>query len=200
MGLIETMKKKIQEYISNSIEILQDAQLKLQSLKDNQSITLDKEYFDIKFMNKVNVISESITEFKALKDIKKPVLYWFELSSSDNNKEIRDQFINKYREPIKKGLKTPYRNTPSYKNTYSSTSTTLYVGKVEIGFWRRLVTHLGYSISPKTAGMQLFHWYKLKEFGNLKLNYIVFEENMKHLIVILEKKLAKELEPLIGRY
>lgn len=74
------------------------------------------------------------------------------------------------------------------------------MGKVEIGFWGRLVTHLGYSQSPKTAGMQLFHWYKPEVFDALKLNYIVFEENMKHLIVILEKQLAKELEPLIGRY
>jgi hypothetical protein len=63
-----------------------------------------------------------------------------------------------------------------------------------------LVTHLVYSQSPKTAGMQLFHWYKPEIFGDLKLNYIVFEENMKHLIVILEKQLAKELQPLIGKY
>ena len=150
-------------------------------------------------MNEVN-ISEDIVEFRALKDIKRPVLYWFVLTSSDNNKAIRDAFINDYREPIKKGSITPYRNTSSYKKAYSSTSTTLYVGKVEIGFWGRLVTHLGYSQSPKTAGMQLFHWYKPELYGNLKLNYIVFEENMKHQIIILEKQLAKKLQPLIGRY
>lgn len=193
------MKNKIKKYILNSIDTLQDAQLKLQSSRDNQSISLDEKYFHKKFMKDVN-ISEDITEFRALKDIKKPVLYWFELTSSDNNKAIREKFINGYREPIKKGLKTPYRNTSSYKHTYNTKSTTLYVGKVEIGFWGRIVTHLGYSKSEKTAGMQLFHWYKLEAFGNLKLNYIVFEENMKHLIVILEKQLAKELTPLIGRY
>ena len=193
------MRRKIKEYISNSIDILQDAQLKLRSSEDKQPIILDKEYFHKKFMNEVN-ISEDITEFRALKDIKKPVLYWFELTSSNNNKAIRDAFIKGYREPIKKGLKTPYRNTSSYKKAYSSISTTLYVGKVEIGFWGRLVTHLGYSQSPKTAGMQLFHWYNPEVFGNIKLNYIVLEENMKHLIVILEKQLAKELKPLIGRY
>ena len=193
------MKKKIKEYISNSMDILQDAQLKLLSSKDNQSITLDEKYFHKKFMNEVN-ISGDITEFRALKDIKKPVLYWFELVSSDKNKVVRDAFIEGYREPIKEGLITPYRNTSSYKKAYSPTSTTLYVGKVEIGFWGRLVTHLGYSQSPKTAGMQLFHWYKPELYGDLKLTYIVFEENMKHLIVILEKQLAKELEPLIGRY
>jgi hypothetical protein len=193
------MKKKIKEYISNSIEILQDAQLKLQSSEEKEPIFLGKEYFDKKFMNDVN-ISEYFKEFTALKDIKKPVLYWFELASSNNNNAIREDFFNGYREPIKRRVKTPYRNTSSYKNTYNPNSTTLYVGKVEIGFLGRLVTHLGYAKSEKTAGMQLFHWYRPEEFGVLKLNYIVFEENMKHLIVILENKLAKELEPLIGRY
>tara|TARA_R110002126_G_scaffold39767_1_gene117574 strand:+ start:40369 stop:40950 length:582 start_codon:yes stop_codon:yes gene_type:complete len=193
------MEKKIQEYIRTSIEILQDAQLKMQSTESKNSIILDEKFFHEKFMNEIN-ISEAITEFKALKDIKKPVLYWFELTSSDNNKAIRKEFINGYRLPINKGIKTPYRNTSSYKNTFNLKSTALYVGKVEIGFWGRLVTHLGYAQSYKTAGMQLFHWYKPEVFGNIKLNYIVFEENMKHLIVILEKKLAKELKPLIGRY
>jgi hypothetical protein len=193
------MKKKIKEYISNSIDIFQDAQLKLLSSKDNKPITLDENFFHKKFMNEVN-ISEVITEFRALKGVKKPVLYWFELASSNNNEAIRNAFIKGYREPIKKDLKTPYRNTSSYKKKYETKSTTLYVGKVEIGFWGRLVTHLGCSQSPKTAGMQLFHWYKPEIFGYLKLNYIVFEENMKHLIVILEKQLAKELEPLIGKY
>ncbi|WP_159951372.1 hypothetical protein [Polaribacter septentrionalilitoris] len=193
------MKKKIQQYISNSIEILQDAQLKIQSTQSKNSIVLDEKYFHEKFMNAVN-ISEAITEFRDLKEIKKPVLYWFELVSSKHNQSIREEFINGYREPIKKGSKTPYRNTSSYKKTFNPNSSTLYVGKVEIGFWGRLVTHLGYAQSYKTAGMQLFHWYKPELFGDIKLNYIVFDENMKHLIVILEKLLAKELEPLIGRY
>jgi hypothetical protein len=193
------MKNKIQEYISSSINILQDAQLKIQSSEGKNSIVLDEKYFHKKFINDVN-ISQAITEFKALKDIKKPVLYWFELVSSENNQSIREEFINNYREPIKKGSKTPYRNTSSHKKTFNTNSSTLYVGKVEIGFWGRLVTHLGYAQSYKTAGMQLFHWYKPELFGDIKLNYIVFDENMKYLIVILEKLLAKELKPLIGRY
>ena len=48
--------------------------------------------------------------------------------------------------------------------------------------------------------MQLFHWYQPVLYGNIKLNYIVFEPNMKHLIIILEKQLANELKPLIGTY
>lgn len=193
------MIKKIEQYISNSIDILENALSKVELSKQSQSISIDNKYFDKKFIHNIN-ISEYIEEFKALKDIKNPVLYWFELQTSNNNKAIRDHFINDYRTPLKQGLKKPYRNTSSYKTTYNPETTTLYVGKVEIGFWGRLVTHLGYNQSPKTAGMQLFHWYNPKKFGNLKLNYIVFDEDMKHLIIILEKQLATELKPLIGRY
>jgi hypothetical protein len=194
------MKKKIKEYISDSIVILKEAQLNLNNSDGKKTIVLDKKYFHKKFMNEVN-ISEDINVFRDLKNIKKPVLYWFELASSNNNEAIRNAFIKGYREPMKKDFKAShYRNTSSYKKSYDSMSKTLYVGKVEIGFWGRLVTHLGYGQSVKTAGMQLFHWYQPVLYGNIKLNYIVFEPNMKHLIIILEKQLANELKPLIGTY
>jgi hypothetical protein len=194
------MKKKIKEYISDSIKILKEAQLGLNESGNTKTIVLDEKYFNTKFLNEIN-ISEYFPEFKALKDIKKPVLYWFELDGSNNNKCIREKYIEDYREPMKRDFKAPhYRNTSSYKKNYDFMSKTLYVGKVEIGFWGRLVTHLGYGQSIKTAGMQLFHWYKPELYGNIKLNYIVFEPNMKHLIIILEKQLANELKPLIGVY
>ncbi|MCH3885681.1 hypothetical protein [Tenacibaculum aquimarinum] len=142
----------------------------------------------------------NLEDFMKLKTKNKPILYWFELSSSNKNKLLREKYIN-YRESIKKEfLATNYRNTSSYKSKFEPSSTTLYVGKVEKGFWGRLVTHLGYNQSKKTAGMQLFHWYDVALFGELKLNYIEFEPEMKHLISVLEKKLAKELKPLIGKY
>ena len=192
------MKGKLTTYIKNTIEILKDAETKLINNKTH-SITIDQKYFDNTFMHTVN-ISEHLQELKGLKDIKKPVLYWFELMSSKNNKAIREKYIG-YREPLKKDFKSPYyRNTSSYKSKYDSNSKILYVGKVEKGFWGRLVTHLGYNQSIKTAGMQLNHWYNPTLFGNIKLNYIEFDEDMKHLIIILEKKLANHLKPLIGRY
>jgi hypothetical protein len=48
--------------------------------------------------------------------------------------------------------------------------------------------------------MQLYHWYEIEKFGDLKVNYIVFDNSMKHLISILEKNLALHLQPLIGTY
>jgi hypothetical protein len=118
------MKEELQKYISNSLEILEHTLIELQSSGKNQFILLDKKYFHKKFMNEVN-ISEDINEFRYLKNIKKPVLYWFELASSNNNEAIRNAFIKGYREPIKKDLKTPYRNTSSYKKKYETKSTTL---------------------------------------------------------------------------
>ena len=59
---------------------------------------------------------------------------------------------------------------------------------------------MGYSVSEKTASMQLFHWYDVSRFGNIKVKYIVFDNDMKYLITALEKELALELKPLIGRY
>lgn len=58
------MKKKILEYITESIEILQQAQLKIKSSEGKKLIILDE-----KFMNEIN-ISEDIDEFRTLKDIK----------------------------------------------------------------------------------------------------------------------------------
>ena len=47
------------------------------------------------------------------------------------------------------------------------------MGKVQTYFWGRLVTHLGYSVSEKTASMQLFHWYDVSRFGNILCKIIL---------------------------
>lgn len=195
---IIAMKSLIHNFISHSIEELQSTRTKI-SNTSIKNITIDNYYFHEKFMNEIN-ISEFITQIKDLKDKNTPTLYWFELESPESNKAIRTKYIN-YRENIKTQYTTSnYRNTSAYKKTFCLKSRTLYVGKVEKGFWGRLVTHLGYNQSPKTAGMQLYHWYDTSLYGNLKVNYISFDYKMKDLITILEKQLARELKPLIGRY
>lgn len=191
------MKEKLTSYIKETIDILQEAR-KLLSNTEQKTILLDKKIFDSKFLK-----DEDISKFDKLLDvryIKNPVLYWFEHSNPKNNDEIRSEFIN-YRDPLVKDFKNPkYRYTSGYKTTYSKESKILYVGKVEKGFWGRLVTHLGYSKFKPTAGMQLYHWYKPNLFGDVKLHYIEFDNDMKHLIIILEKQLQEELKPLIGKY
>jgi hypothetical protein len=191
------MNEKLKAFITKNLKILDKAEKQL-SNAEQKTIILDNKFFDSKFLK-----DEDISKYDKLLDvryIKTPVLYWFEHSNPKNNEAIRSEFIN-YRDPLVKDFKNPkYRYTSGYKTAYSKESKILYVGKVEKGFWGRLVTHLGYSKFKTTAGMQLYHWYKPNLFGDVKLHYIEFDNDMKHLIIILEKQLQEELKPLIGKY
>ncbi|MFY7669786.1 hypothetical protein ACOSP6_01725 [Tenacibaculum sp. MEBiC06402] len=190
------MKEILNEFINSSIKKLQDAQLALNS-SQIKTIEIGAEYFNEKFLADEDV-TQLNEEFSFLRNQNKPTLYWFELMNNTYNIELRRHY-EEYRERTKKG-EAIYRNTSSYKTKPDYSSKILYVGKVEKAFWGRLVTHLGYNVSEKTAGMQLYHWYNPTIYGKIVLNYIEFDHEMKHLIVILEKQLAKKLKPLIGRY
>ena len=194
------------EIVENSLKqakaTLEKAHKRFCEQEGNNVIELNSNYFHMDYCKVRNITTceEHVNIFQRLKNIRKPVLYWFELESSSRNKEIRLQY-EKYVEKVRCKYKEPYyRNTASFKKYFSKESTTLYVGKVQTYFWGRLVTHLGYSVSEKTASMQLFHWYDVSRFGNIKVKYIVFDNDMKYLITALEKELALELKPLIGRY
>lgn len=197
------MKSFIEKVFTNSIETLTQSKENFEQEEQIQPIEINNTFFNKEYCDKINITKceEHKNEFEKLLSIKSPVLYWFEFEPSKGlNKKIRTKYIT-YRNSIKTNFKAAnYRNTASYKKDFSQNSKTLYVGKVQTGFWGRIVTHLGYNQSKKTAGMQLFHWYEIEEFGNLKLNYFVFDEKMKYLIPALEKELALELKPLIGRY
>lgn len=153
--------------------------------------------FDTIYCEKSNITTcvEHQNIFSDLIKLKKrPILYWFSIDDKTiNATSLREKYIEF------KDLKSK-RSSASYKAVLDSNSKTLYVGKVKKDFHLRLVMHLGYSKNENTAGMQLFHWYNTKEFGNLTLNYIVFNEEMSDLITILEMELARELKQIIGKY
>jgi hypothetical protein len=196
------MKEKIDGIIEESITILKRS---LSVNLDAKKILIDSSFFNHSYCDKNDITKCELHSelFEELKSIRKPILYWFDFEySEERNNKISNKYRN-YRDKIKLDYSNnKYRNTAAYKSTFNSESKTLYVGKVETGFWGRLVTHLGYNSNPRTAGMQLHHWYfeEFESFGNLTLNYIVFDNEMKHLISVLEKKLALELRPLIGKY
>jgi hypothetical protein len=192
------VKSYITEIFSDSINALQKAHSLLEH-NNVTSIHIGKSFFNKDYMHKqdIRTSTEHKLLFDELKDIKRPVLYWFEFKTVDN-KKIRARY-ELYRADIKENRKD-YRNTSSHKTHFEPNTTTLYVGKVETGFWGRLITHLGYALSEKTAGMQLCHWYDLEAFGDLTLHYITFDSGMKYLVATIEKELAKELKPLLGRY
>jgi hypothetical protein len=167
------------------------------TFEENQPILITTSIFNEIYCEKSNIttceehkhIFGDLIKFK-----KKPILYWF---SIDNEISNATRIRKKYMEF--KEVKSN-RASASYKIHIDSNSKTLYVGKVKKDFHLRLVTHLGYSKNKETAGMQLFHWYNPQEFGDIILNYIVFNEEMSDLITILEMELARELKPIIGKY
>lgn len=196
------MKEKLNKIIEESILILKKSQ---SNGIESQKIIIDKSFFNHKYCNKQDITKceTHFTLFEELKSIKKPVLYWFNFEYSEERNYTICNKYREYRDKIKHDyINKQYRNTAAFKTTFNPESKTIYVGKVESGFWGRLVTHLGYNTNPRTAGMQLHHWYfeEFESFGNLTLNYVVFDNEMKHLITVLEKKLALELRPLIGKY
>jgi hypothetical protein len=152
---------------------------------------------------------ENITEsseykeiFDALKEMTGPCVYYFEILS-DINKDIIIEKFNDCGE-----------NKPALKKRLKD-SKILYVGKVE-GFnpeisaiAGRLIMHLGFHTNKNSGnpepsnvhGLYLFDW--AKDLG-LKLRFHVFEfkfeKETKGLVGIIEKDLAKRLEPIIGRH
>lgn len=191
------MHHQILSIIDNTITALDKAK---DNLEHRNTILLDEKYFDHKYRNEVDIRYEDTLEFDKINMLHQPVLYWFELNTSAHNSFIRESYIN-YREGIKHDYaNVAYRNTSSYKTTYDAESTTLYVGKVEKGFAGRLITHLGYNQSKKTAGMQLQYWYDISKLGSLTLHYMVFDNDMKYIMPSIEKQLALLKKPLIGKY
>ena len=179
--------------IENSLEILK---MSLTKEKEINTLAINETFFNsIYFDNDIRKSEQLKDVFDQLKQIKNPVLYWFEI---DETKTNADTIRSLYNEHL---AKNSNRAISSYKKDYDKNSKTLYVGKVKSGFWGRLITHLGYHKSTQTAGLQLFHWYNVSAgLPALKLNYIVYEREMEDLISILELDLARELKPILGRY
>ena len=118
----------------------------------------------------------------------KPCVYYFEVLSDISANEIVDKF------------KSSTKNTPAL-NSIVSQSKILYVGKVNAYVWGRLIMHLGFHTNKTTEsnvhGLHLADWAK-----NLNVKFVVleFEEDMRNLMEVMEKFLAKELQPIIGKH
>lgn len=182
----------------NIHSILTDLKHKLEVNNEftvGETIKIDKSFFNKMYhTNDIRKSADHISLFSHLSLIKKPVLYWITFSGANENcDKIRSKYVEyKKIEQV--------RNCSSYKSKFDKISTTLYVGKVKTGFWGRVITHLGYSQSRRTAGLQLSHWYEYDKFSDLTLNYIIFEKEMENLISVIEVELSKELRPILGKY
>jgi len=142
-----------------------------------------------------------------------PALYWITFENKEYDKAtIYDLYCKKVENNLLEEFKTGKefysdnelkcrRVFSSYKskNEQDFGTQTLYVGKVENNLWGRLAVHSGWGTSPKTAGLQLRYWYDFHSFGDLTFNYIVFDNQLKYFVEVLEKELRNKLNPLLGK-
>lgn len=138
--------------------------------------------------------------FKKLVEIEKnPCIYSFELQTNVSSEIIVEKIIE--------FGQNSHKTIPAIKAHYPKDSNFLYVGKVNACIWGRLITHLGFHtlknggdpISSSNHGLQLYYWAKSLSLS-VKFKVIAFEPEMTDLMEILERKLAKELNPIIGKH
>lgn len=169
------------------------------SLENLRRNNVHKEfYYHIKCENLEDYLNKDITKsaqyqnlFQNLIQMKGPVLYWYEITSSHSNNNI----ITALKEYKQKKL----RVTPVIYKSYDRDTRILYVGKCKENFWGRVIQHLGYYKTPTTQGLQLFHWAKELRL-EVKLNALEFAPDMKDIMPVVELFFAKQLHPLVGKH
>ncbi|URM36296.1 hypothetical protein [Flavobacterium anhuiense] len=129
--------------------------------------------------------------FNDLKKIEGPVLYYWEVTSDHSPYEIVER-IKKYANSENS------KSIPAIKRNYPQTKI-LYVGKVKKHIWGRFVQHLGFYKVQRTQGLQLFYWAK-ELCLDLKVTVLEFEPDMINLMDVLEREMAKELKPILGKH
>lgn len=184
----------------------------IEKLSINEPIIIDENFLFNK-ENKSKEAKASMGSKNKLDKIKNsPVLYWITFENEACTKAAVYNLYSKTVENLPKEFKTgkefysekeltSRRVFSSYKskNEHDFTTQTLYVGKVENNIWGRLAVHSGWGTSPKTAGLQLRYWYDFQSHGNLTFNYIVFDNQLKYFVEVLEKELRDKLNPLLGK-
>lgn len=129
--------------------------------------------------------------FVDLKKIEGPVLYYWEVTSNHTSAEIVERIKKYANSENSKAIPAIKKNYPISKN--------LYVGKVKKHIWGRFVQHLGFYKVQRTQGLQLFYWAKELCLG-LKVTVLEFEPDMINLMDVLEREMAKELKPILGKH
>lgn len=177
-------------------DFLSDTCNSLENLRRNN--VYKEFYYHIKCENLEDFLSKDITQsvqyqnlFQDLMQIKGPVLYWYEITSSHSNNDII-RALKEYKQKRQ-------RVTPVIYKNYNRRTNILYVGKCKENFWGRVMQHLGYYKTPTTQGLQLFHWAKDLRL-EVRLNALEFASDMKDIMPVIELFFAKQLQPLVGRH
>ncbi|MCF8244086.1 MAG: hypothetical protein K9J37_02805 [Saprospiraceae bacterium] len=162
------------------------------TIKEHQPYEIDcSDLKDYTYGGSAGNICEIEEEFKRLMNIKDPVLYYFEIVSKTDKLKILEEIRN-------------YRNfegsrpIPAIKKSLNLESSILYVGRARC-FWARLIVHLGYHKNSRKHGLQIYHWARMLSL-QLRVHIFEFNSDMDALMPLLEYKLAKKLQPLIGKH
>jgi hypothetical protein len=122
-----------------------------------------------------------------------PCLYVYEIMSHHSN----DDIIEAYK---KASVKHNERSFSAVKSKYNPETRILYVGKVQKDIGARQIVHFGLYKQPKTGGLQMLYWAKELQL-KLRIHVYAFEDlNMRDYLVPFENRLARELQPLIGKH
>lgn len=119
----------------------------------------------------------------------KPCIYFFEFEE-----HLAETIHEKFNDFKNSGTD---RNLSGIKDKPNLKTQILYLGKVKKNVGARFATHFGYANS-KTGGLQLRFWAKHIDL-KLRVNLLVFDDNLDDFINPLELELTKELKPLIGK-
>ena len=128
--------------------------------------------------------------FDRIATIKRPVVYVFEIISAANPSVVRAAA-----ESYQGGART----MPAFRSNIEAASQCLYVGKVKSNFQARIIQHLGFGSTARTQALQLCHWARGLDL-QLRLTAFEFRADMADLLPLLEKSVASQLEPSIGKH
>jgi len=128
--------------------------------------------------------------FDQLAAIKRPVVYVFEIISATSPKVVR---------AAAESYRGGDRMMPAFRSNIEAASQCLYVGKVKSNFQARIIQHLGFGSTARTQALQLCHWARGLDL-QLRLTAFEFRTDMADLLPLLEKSVASQLGPSIGKH
>lgn len=130
--------------------------------------------------------------FEQLAAVKRPVVYVFEITSPTNPAEV-------LRAAQSRSLAGSLRAISAFRNKIDANSSILYVGKVKSNFQARVIRHLGFWKTAATQGLQMYHWTRELDL-QVNLTAFEFKSEMADLLPLLQKTVASELNPLLGKH
>ncbi|WP_269227735.1 hypothetical protein [Flavobacterium eburneipallidum] len=189
--------KQIENIIRDKSKTIAEdfSQISLNGFKKEFSFEIDVKKLDSKYLDRVDITKDGdfSKNFQEIMEYEQfPALYFFEINEIIEKSEIVT---------LIKNVNEKFQlNIPAKNNTLNNGGI-LYVGKVKSCAWGRLIQHLGYHKNRKSHGLQLDYWAKeIKTELKLKYTVIFFEKNIADDISILERILAKSLNPIIGKH